>query len=295
MKKANGAERLEKLISWLEHPAPPVRSAAFEALATLKEKSIAHRIRPLILSKEPYTAASAAALAAELEDAEALPSVRALLLQSEGSPDVLAAAGPALLTLKDPQAEATYLKWLSHPHANVRRIAAEALTKLRSQPVFPSRVQRREEPASAGPPEDRRLKIRTHHGDILVKLYTDDAALTAHNIYRLAQTGYFRGHTFHRIVPNFVVQDGDPRGDGEGGPGYSIRCEINRRRYVRGTVGMALSGKDTGGSQFFITHSPQPHLDGRYTVFGEVIQGMEIADRLLEGDAVLDIVPLVAQ
>ena len=77
------------------------------------------------------------------------------------------------------------------------------------------------------------------------------------------------------MVPDFVVQDGDPRGDGEGGPGYTIRDEINQHPYLRGTVGMALDWQDTGGSQFFITHSPQPHLDGRYTVFGHVVNGME--------------------
>ena len=82
----------------------------------------------------------------------------------------------------------------------------------------------------------------------------------------LARKGFFNGLQIHRVVPNFVVQDGDPRGDGEGGPGYTIRDELNERPYLRGTVGMALEWRDTGGSQFFITHSPQPHLDARYTV-----------------------------
>jgi cyclophilin family peptidyl-prolyl cis-trans isomerase len=102
----------------------------------------------------------------------------------------------------------------------------------------------------------------------------------------LARKGYFNNLTFHRVVPNFVIQGGDPRGDGEGGPGYQIRCEVNTRPYARGAVGMALSGKDTGGSQFFITHSPQPHLDGGYTVFGQVISGMEVVDRISRGDVI---------
>ena len=92
--------------------------------------------------------------------------------------------------------------------------------------------------------------------------------------------------TFHRVVPNFVVQGGDPRGDSEGGPGYTIRDEINQRPYLRGTVGMALDWKDTGGSQFFITQSPQPHLDARYTVFGRVTRGMEIVDRIQPWDVI---------
>jgi len=106
----------------------------------------------------------------------------------------------------------------------------------------------------------------------------------------LARKGFFNNLTFHRVVPNFVIQGGDPRGDGEGGPGYQIRCEINTRPYTRGAVGMALSGKDTGGSQFFITHSPQPHLDGGYTVFGQVTSGMDVVDRIARGDLIKRIV-----
>jgi cyclophilin family peptidyl-prolyl cis-trans isomerase len=87
-------------------------------------------------------------------------------------------------------------------------------------------------------------------------------------------------------VPNFVVQAGDDRGDDEGGPGYTIRDEINMRPYLRGTVGMARDWEDTGGSQFFITHSPQPHLDGRYTVFGHVVAGMDVVDQLAPGDRI---------
>jgi cyclophilin family peptidyl-prolyl cis-trans isomerase len=90
-------------------------------------------------------------------------------------------------------------------------------------------------------------------------------------------------------VPNFVIQDGDPRGDGNGGPGTVIRDELNRQRYVRGTVGMALSGPDTGGSQFFLVHSPQPHLDGRYTVFGRLAAGFQVLDLIVQGDRILRI------
>jgi peptidylprolyl isomerase len=99
----------------------------------------------------------------------------------------------------------------------------------------------------------------------------------------------YRGSVLHRVVPNFVVQTGDPRGDGWGGPGYAIRSEFGRPRYERGTVGMASSGKDTEGSQFFITHSRQPHLDGRYTVFGRVVEGQGVVDALQVGDRVLDV------
>ncbi len=97
----------------------------------------------------------------------------------------------------------------------------------------------------------------------------------------LARSGFFNGLSVHRVVPDFVIQSGDPRGDGEGGPGYTIRDELSGRPYLRGTVGMALDlWRDTGGSQFFITHSPQPHLDAKYTVFGRVIAGMDVVDKL---------------
>ena len=92
---------------------------------------------------------------------------------------------------------------------------------------------------------------------------------------------------FHRVVPNFVVQGGDPRGDGWGGPGYALRTEISTLHFEAGSLGMASAGKDTEGSQFFITHSPQPHLDGRYTVFGKVVAGMEIVEGLQIGDGIL--------
>src|SRR2546430_11021500 len=93
----------------------------------------------------------------------------------------------------------------------------------------------------------------------------------------------------HRVVPNFVVQDGDPRGDGWGGPGFVLRDEMNPVRYDVGTMGMALSGPDTGGSQFFITHSPQPHLDGGYTVFGRLVSGFTVLSAIAQGDRIRSI------
>ena len=128
--------------------------------------------------------------------------------------------------------------------------------------------------------------IDTDKGTIEIELAITDAPITVDNFVTLARKGFFDGTAIHRVVPDFVVQDGDPRGDGEGGPGYAIRDEINQRPYLRGTVGMALDWEDTGGSQFFITHSPQPHLDGRYTVFGHVVSGMEVVDRLVPWDVI---------
>jgi cyclophilin family peptidyl-prolyl cis-trans isomerase len=132
----------------------------------------------------------------------------------------------------------------------------------------------------------RRARIVTSRGTISLELFADDAPLTVRNFASLARRGYFNGQEWPRVVPNFVIQGGDPRGDTSGGPGYAIRDEINRHRYLTGTLGMALSGPDTGGSQWFITHSPQPHLDGTYTVFGRVVEGMDVVNRVLPGDRI---------
>jgi cyclophilin family peptidyl-prolyl cis-trans isomerase/HEAT repeat protein len=131
--------------------------------------------------------------------------------------------------------------------------------------------------------------IRTPHGDIRLDLLAEEAPLTVHNFLTLANDGYYDDGVWHRVVPNFVLQDGAPAGDPSGGPGWSIRDEINRVRYDRGILGMALAGPDTGGSQWFITHSPQPHLDGGYTVFGRVTAGERAMDRVVQGDPVITI------
>lgn len=134
-----------------------------------------------------------------------------------------------------------------------------------------------------------RAEVSTSKGSFTIDLLPEAAPLNVDNFIQLANRGYFNGITFHRVVPNFVIQGGDPRGDGNGGPGYSIRCEINQVPYERGAVGMALSGKDTGGSQWFVTHAPQPHLDGGYTVFGRVTAGMNVVDNIVRGDVIRSI------
>ena len=126
--------------------------------------------------------------------------------------------------------------------------------------------------------------IHTKKGDIRIELFADQSPMTVDNFIQLARSGFYNGLLFVRVVPNFVIQGGDPRGDQNGGPGYQIRDEVNLHKYETGTVGMALSGKDTGGSQFFITHSPQPHLDGGYTIFGRVTEGMDVVNRIARGD-----------
>lgn len=132
----------------------------------------------------------------------------------------------------------------------------------------------------------RRARVATDRGEFVVDLDAHTAPVTVANFSSLARAGALSQTMFHRVVADFVIQGGDPRGDGSGGPGYTIPCENSDLPYTTGTVGMALAGKDTGGSQFFVTHGPQPHLDGRYTVFGRVVAGQEIVDAIVEGDRV---------
>lgn len=133
-------------------------------------------------------------------------------------------------------------------------------------------------------------RVTTSRGAFTVELLAEEAPLTVESFASLARRRFFDGLLFHRVVPDFVVQGGDPRGDGAGGPGYAIRDEINPARYDRGAVGMALSGPDTGGSQWFVTLSPQPHLDGGYTVFGRVTEGMETLDAIEQDDRIASVV-----
>jgi cyclophilin family peptidyl-prolyl cis-trans isomerase len=136
------------------------------------------------------------------------------------------------------------------------------------------------------PPVSTQVYIDTDRGTIQIELAVLDAPMTVRNFVTLARKGFFDGLTFHRVVPDFVIQGGDPRSDGEGGPGYTIRDELSEREFLRGTVGMALDWPDTGGSQFFILHSPQPHLNAKYTAFGRVLSGMDVADQIRQGDVI---------
>jgi len=132
-----------------------------------------------------------------------------------------------------------------------------------------------------------RAIIKTTKGNINVEFFDKDAPGTVANFVKLAKSGFYNGLTFHRVIPNFVIQGGCPNGDGTGGPGYSIKCEINPNKHLAGSLSMAHRGKNTGGSQFFVCHSPQPHLDGVHTVFGKtddmsVVKAIRAGDRMTE-------------
>lgn len=133
------------------------------------------------------------------------------------------------------------------------------------------------------------VTVKTSKGNIKIELFPDVAPFTVMNFLKLSENNYYDGSIFHRVVSNFVIQGGDPTGTGFSGPGYSIRSELSDLPFERGMVGMASSGKDTEGSQFFITHSATPHLDGKYTLFGKVIEGMDVVDKIMIGDVIEDI------
>ncbi|MGH9903243.1 MAG: peptidylprolyl isomerase, partial [Pyrinomonadaceae bacterium] len=224
--------------------------------------------------------------------ADALPAA----LRDEMN-DAALAILDALAKQKSDEAFNTIKPTLGAPDHLVRRRAAALLKEqsggtngAESQPRLGT-VTTRNRPADYARAIGRigrgvRAVVTTDKGEFTIELLAEDAPLTVDNFVELARRNFFDGITFHRVVPNFVIQGGDPRGDGNGGPGYQIRCEINTVPYGRGAVGMALSGKDTGGSQWFVTHSPQPHLDGGYTVFGRVVSGMETVDRIARGDRI---------
>ena len=133
--------------------------------------------------------------------------------------------------------------------------------------------------------------INTSKGMIEMKLYPEHAPVTVNNFVFLAKEGFYDGVSFHRVIEDFVIQGGDPTGTGRGGPGYKFEDEFknNPLRHERGVMSMANAGPGTNGSQFFITHSPQPHLNGKHTVFGKVMNGLDVVDSIEQGDIMVEV------
>lgn len=126
--------------------------------------------------------------------------------------------------------------------------------------------------------------IETERGDLVIELFAADVPVTVNNFVFLAREGFYDGITFHRVIPDFMVQGGDPTGTGSGGPGYKFGDEFTKRSHSSGTLSMANSGPGTNGSQFFITYSPQPHLDNHHSVFGQLTEGKEVLLAICQGD-----------
>lgn len=131
--------------------------------------------------------------------------------------------------------------------------------------------------------------IETEKGNIEIELFAKDAPNTVENFITLIEKGFYDGLIFHRVIPGFVAQAGCPEGRGTGGPGYKIKCEINPNKNLRGSLSMAHAGKNTGGSQFFICYDAFPHLDGLHTVFGKVVKGMDVVDKIKQGDKMIKV------
>jgi peptidyl-prolyl cis-trans isomerase B (cyclophilin B) len=141
------------------------------------------------------------------------------------------------------------------------------------------------------PKKTYRAKMETNKGLIELELYPQHAPKTVNNFVFLAREGFYDGVTFHRVISNFVIQGGDPTGSGSGGPGYRFEDETrgNPLRHETGAISMANAGPNTNGSQFFITHSPQPHLDGKHTVFGKVVVGQDVVNAIRQGDQMIKV------
>ncbi len=273
LRAARGPDATDTLRRHLEHPDPAVRVAAVEGLAALGAQGQGDALgaayqRALPEADPDVRLAVVAAFAAQkdgkgrafLEQAAKTDPSRVVRVRAT---QALRSAGGDATGVPDPGPE------------DVHRPLADYRLAMGPYDTTPS----------LGLYSPRAI-LHTRRGRIEILLDVIETPLTTQSFVDLARRGFYDGLTFHRVEPNFVVQGGCPRGDGNGGPGYALRCEIGERPYGRGAVGMALSGKDTGGSQFFITHSAQPHLDGGYTLFGRVTSGMDVVDQIRPGDVI---------
>ena len=289
---------------------PRVRQSAVAAVAAFLDSAGGAARRPMVLGalRDPDFFVRATAILALADSARAseIPAVLAsyaLAARDSGNDARIAAIRYVAAAWKRDSASVSdslrrTIAALPPSDDPLVRAEARGLTPLASWPGtegvarpadwYERAVREIVSPTLAGAP--LRARIETARGVVTLELLGEDAPLTVANFVALARSGFYRNVHFHRVVPNFVAQDGDPRGDGNGGPGYAIRDELNVQRYTRGAVGMALSGPDTGGSQYFLTLSPQPHLDARYTIFARVVGGEDVMDRLVQGDAISNIV-----
>lgn len=270
LRKARGNDSVPTLRQHLAHRDFAVRAAAADGLAALKATGLSEALQAAYRQSLPDVDLDARlSILAALGEQSDLASRRMLREIAQQDPvravRVRAAEGLRKLGLEAPAVA---------PEMHARASLDDRETML----PF--------EPQAGLPLYTPRAILYTRRGRIEIHLNVIDTPLTSQSFITLARRGFFDGLTFHRVVPGFVIQGGCPRGDGNGGPGYTLRCELGHHPYGRGTVGMALSGRDTGGSQFFITQQPAPHLDGAYTAFGRVVNGMEVVDQIRPGDAI---------
>ena len=272
-----------------------VQAPALEALAKVGAPDVDARLLAALDTPDFVVRGTAARLVGERRMAGAAERIAAAYTRgvSDVNPSARAAAIDALAKLGSEAASSTLHAALADGDWSIRVRAAALLHGLGEKTAEPKRpaplrypADYYESPALLRPPYSPHAFIETKYGTIEIELNVVDAPLAVQSFVTLARKGYFNGMRIHRVVPGFVVQSGDDRGDGEGGPGYTLRDELSAISYRRGTVGMALDGADSGGSQFFITLAPAPHLDGKYAVFGDVVRGIEIVDLLTQWDVI---------
>jgi cyclophilin family peptidyl-prolyl cis-trans isomerase/HEAT repeat protein len=271
-------------------------------LGSLKTAEAVREGRVLVNSaltdSDPGVRAAAVEALGQLPDSSVLPLVADALTRSlaDASPDVgIAVIGVCEKLRSEPAARAIVEAAYHQSKTLVARLARRSLiqafrTDRAAVPAPEYKTGRSAADYAALLAEARKplqARIEMARGEFVIRFSGREAPLTVMNFVKLARAKYFDGVAVHRVVPNFVLQDGDPTGSGNGGPGYEIRDELNPLLYERGTVGMALSGPDTGGSQWFVTHSPQPHLNALYTVFGQVVSGQDVVERVEQGDRIV--------
>lgn len=219
------------------------------------------------------------------DDYEAAADLCAALIEHEcGVGEVYDTAGVAAFALADFETADKHLQ-----EASARNALSAKGRQYRDDLPIQTKLWAAEQEIRKKEAEDDlpRVKLTTNKGDIVVELFENEAPQTVANFVSLVENGTYNGLTFHRVLPGFMAQGGDPKGDGTGGPGYNIYCECykdNARMHFRGTLSMAHAGKDTGGSQFFLTFLPTPQLNGKHTAFGRVIEGMDVLTKIQRRD-----------
>ncbi len=296
---AGQPEDLEKLAGYVGSPELKVAEAAIEALTQLPEDKVPQSAKPTLRRVLERGDTALTSLVSQLvekfkwkEFAPSLASVYRLLID----PDQVEAK-IAVLNALAAVGDHSHMDVVEAAIGDNERLVVVAAVNAKKAITgkddsakiphnskvtgpFPSSY------SEVWPATHARVSLKTNRGEIMLKM-VDEAPLTAYHFIRLVKTGFYDGKTFHRVVPNFVVQGGDPHGDGYGGPGFLIRDEVSALSHERGTVGIATAGPDTGGCQFFFNLGPNLHLDGKYTLFAEIISGIEVIDKLEVGDRIL--------
>lgn len=271
IRAVRGADALPTLQDHLGHADPAVRAAAAKAIVELDVPDQSKR-----LSAAYSSSIADHDLGGRLTIVEALASLKGTGGAQEALADVVRRDPSRVIRARAAAALESLGEEGQRPGAEtVRRPSLDFL-----EAMLPY------DPRPGSPVYTPRAFFDTRHGRFEVRLNIVEAPLACDSFAMLARRGFYNGLTFHRVVPTFVVQGGCPRGDGNGGPGYVLRSEVGQRPFGRGTVGLAHSGRDTEGSQLFITLSPQPHLDGNFTVLGWVASGMEVVEQIQPGDVI---------